>query len=69
MSNTLRLLEAKSFEGTELDKLVGFVHDVFYSPIHSAIGTSFVSFVGISMVLVVAFSTQDTLGYMSVLVH
>ena len=69
MSNTLRFFDAKSFEGTELDELVGFVHDVFFSPLHAAIGTGFISFAGVSMVLVVLTFTQDTLSYMSALVH
>lgn len=67
MAQKLRLLEAAKFEGTEFDWLVHFVHDVFHTPIHSAIGNSFVSFVAATMMVVITFSTQDTLAYMSLL--
>lgn len=67
MQHKLRLYEAKRFEGKGLDKTVGFVHDVFFTPFSSAVGTSFVSFFAGTMMVVLTLSTQDTLSYMSVL--
>jgi hypothetical protein len=68
MKNTLRLYEAKRFENKGLDKTVSFIHDIFFTPFSSAIGTSFVAFYAGTMMLLVAFSTEGTMTYVSDLV-
>ena len=69
MKNSLRMFEAKKFENKPLDKAISFVHDVFFTPVLPAIGTSFVSFVGASLILFATFITYDTLQYMNFLVR
>lgn len=65
MAEKLRLFKASNFEGTDFDHLVHFVHDIFHTPFHSAIGTSFTAFVAAAFMLVIAQQAGATLAYMS----
>lgn len=68
MTKALRIFKAKDFEHTHFDNLVHFTHDVFYTPVSSAIGNSFVSFVAAVFMLLVASDASATIGYMNALV-
>jgi hypothetical protein len=68
MAEKLRLFKASDFEGSHFDSLLHFVHDVFHTPIHSAIGNSFVAFVGVSLMMVTVLDYQQYAEYVNTLV-
>lgn len=65
MAEKLRLFKASNFEGTDFDNLVHFVHDIFHTPFHSAIGTSFTAFVAAAFMVVMAQQANFTVSYIS----
>lgn len=69
MVQKLRVFKASDFEGTRFDNLVYFVHDIFHTPFHSAIGNSFTAFVAASFMLMIAVQADNTINYMSSLAH
>ncbi len=73
MSSRLRMYKAKHVEKTVADKALHFVHDVFHSHFHSAIGLTFVAFVALTFMSIVGFSTSDylneSLGPIAIVTH
>ncbi len=67
MAEKLRLIDASTVEGSQFDAVVGFIHDVFHTHIHSAIGSSFTAFVAAAFMVMIAEEAAMVADYISLL--